>query len=128
MIISESVEDIRKTCPVKVSPAENNAIVCDIKKAEGQKCERCWNYSTKVGQFQHRPELCERCVQVIDDGIHAGLIAIDAEGYFWTDLRPFNDEAHLPMSDHIEYWAERFGETYRRELEQTATCCCSEPT
>jgi hypothetical protein len=119
MTVTESVEDIEKTCPPKVSPAKDSVFVVGIEKADGQKCERCWNYSTKVGQFQHRPELCERCVQVIDDGILAGLIAIDAEGCFWTDLRPFNDEAHLPMTDHVEYWAGRFGEQYRSELEGT---------
>jgi hypothetical protein len=114
MIISESVEDINKS----LSPQKlEDLIKVDVKKADGHKCERGWNYSTKVGQFQHRPELCERCVQVIDDGILAGLIAIDQEGYFWTDLRPFNDEAHLPMTEHIDYWAERFGEQYRSELE-----------
>ncbi len=32
-----------------------------IVKAEGEKCDRCWNYSTQVGSFTEDPTLCERC-------------------------------------------------------------------
>jgi len=32
-----------------------------IVSAEGQKCERCWNYSEQVGMFPADPILCERC-------------------------------------------------------------------
>lgn len=35
-------------------------------KAEGCKCDRCWNYSTYVGQFSNYPDLCERCVPILD--------------------------------------------------------------
>jgi isoleucyl-tRNA synthetase len=34
--------------------------VC-IHKAEGTKCERCWNYSTHVGENPRYPTICERC-------------------------------------------------------------------
>jgi isoleucyl-tRNA synthetase len=30
-------------------------------KADGTKCERCWNYSTHVGEDQKYPTVCERC-------------------------------------------------------------------
>ncbi len=33
----------------------------DVKKAEGVKCERCWNYSTHVGEDKTYPTVCERC-------------------------------------------------------------------
>eukprot|EP00891_Asterochloris_glomerata_P006431 jgi/Astpho2/6431/fgenesh1_pm.00094_%23_1_t len=36
-----------------------------ILRAEGQKCSRCWNYSTHCGQDAAHPELCERCLPVI---------------------------------------------------------------
>jgi isoleucyl-tRNA synthetase len=29
--------------------------------APGQKCERCWNYSTHVGEDKNYPTVCERC-------------------------------------------------------------------
>ncbi|CAN5365138.1 isoleucine--tRNA ligase [soil metagenome] len=33
----------------------------EIQKADGQKCERCWNYSVHVGEFTKYPTVCERC-------------------------------------------------------------------
>ena len=33
----------------------------EIRKASGQKCERCWNYSTQVGADARYPTVCERC-------------------------------------------------------------------
>lgn len=34
--------------------------------ADGEKCDRCWNYSTYVGKDDKHPLLCERCVAVIE--------------------------------------------------------------
>ena len=38
-----------------------------ITRAEGLKCERCWNYSTHVGESQLYPEVCERCVKALEE-------------------------------------------------------------
>ena len=32
-----------------------------VQKADGAKCERCWNYSTHVGENSRYPTVCERC-------------------------------------------------------------------
>lgn len=32
-----------------------------VVKAEGEKCERCWNYSTHVGEIAEHSTICERC-------------------------------------------------------------------
>ena len=37
----------------------------EVAKAAGQKCERCWNYSTRVGEDPKYPTLCERCAPVV---------------------------------------------------------------
>jgi len=37
----------------------------EVKKAEGAKCERCWNYSTHVGEDKTYPTVCERCSAVL---------------------------------------------------------------
>jgi isoleucyl-tRNA synthetase len=34
-------------------------------RAKGTKCERCWNYSTHVGESREYPTLCERCVAAL---------------------------------------------------------------
>ncbi|MCO5558729.1 hypothetical protein L7F22_012315 [Adiantum nelumboides] len=40
-----------------------------VSKADGSKCERCWNYSVKVGSSVDHPTLCERCQEVIGHGV-----------------------------------------------------------
>jgi isoleucyl-tRNA synthetase len=39
----------------------------DIQKAEGTKCERCWNYSVQVGGSEKYPTACERCVEALTE-------------------------------------------------------------
>src|SRR5205085_11428828 len=43
-----------------------------VERAAGEKCERCWNYSVRVGEFARYPTVCERCVEA--------LAEIEAEG------------------------------------------------
>ncbi len=38
-----------------------------IEKADGQKCDRCWNYSTRVGEFESYPTVCERCIEALTE-------------------------------------------------------------
>ncbi len=42
-------------------------IKVEVKKADGQKCERCWNYSTHVGEDPNYPTVCERCSAVLKE-------------------------------------------------------------
>jgi isoleucyl-tRNA synthetase len=41
-------------------------LTVEVAKAAGAECERCWNYSTHVGENQKYPTLCERCVGVLE--------------------------------------------------------------
>jgi isoleucyl-tRNA synthetase len=36
-----------------------------VQRADGKKCERCWNYSTRVGENTRYPTICERCSEAI---------------------------------------------------------------
>jgi isoleucyl-tRNA synthetase len=38
-----------------------------VKKAPGEKCERCWNYSVQVGKDQRYPTVCERCSRSLEE-------------------------------------------------------------
>ncbi len=38
-----------------------------ITGADGTKCERCWNYSTRVGESETYPTVCERCVAALHE-------------------------------------------------------------
>jgi isoleucyl-tRNA synthetase len=36
-----------------------------VERARGAKCDRCWNYSARVGENSTYPTLCERCVAAL---------------------------------------------------------------
>jgi len=44
---------------------ESRGILIKVEKAEGQKCERCWNYLSTVGANAEHPTLCHRCVEAV---------------------------------------------------------------
>jgi isoleucyl-tRNA synthetase len=39
----------------------------EVKKADGAKCDRCWNYSPHVGEDATYPTICERCSAVLKE-------------------------------------------------------------
>jgi len=49
------------------SPSGNGTggLGVEVSKADGEKCERCWNYSTHVGEDPAYPTICERCAPVL---------------------------------------------------------------
>ncbi|HWS54271.1 MAG TPA: isoleucine--tRNA ligase [Pyrinomonadaceae bacterium] len=49
-----------------------NALRVTVERAAGERCERCRNYSERVGEFTRYPTVCERCV--------VALAEIEAEG------------------------------------------------
>ena len=68
-------------CPVaggEAIPAEAThserlpALSIAVRRADGTKCERCWNYSTRVGESAEYPTVCERCVAALGE-IERGL-------------------------------------------------------
>jgi isoleucyl-tRNA synthetase len=44
-----------------------DAIDVTITRAPGDKCERCWNYSSRVGESSRYPTVCERCVAALGE-------------------------------------------------------------
>ncbi len=42
-----------------------------VQRADGKKCDRCWNYSIHVGENSRYPTVCERCNEAIAE-IEAG--------------------------------------------------------
>jgi isoleucyl-tRNA synthetase len=63
---------VSQTVIVAQAPAgaSESAILPGLKiavvKAEGAKCERCWNYSVHTGENPAYPGACERCVATLD--------------------------------------------------------------
>jgi isoleucyl-tRNA synthetase len=44
---------------------DTNDLAVAIEMAEGAKCQRCWVYSTHVGEYAQHPTLCDRCNEVV---------------------------------------------------------------
>src|SRR5437667_4823298 len=42
-----------------------SAIHVEVTRASGTKCERCWTYSTHVGEDKQYPTVCERCSRAL---------------------------------------------------------------
>jgi isoleucyl-tRNA synthetase len=40
-------------------------VIVVVHRADGKKCERCWNYSTRVGENSRYPTVCERCNEAL---------------------------------------------------------------
>jgi isoleucyl-tRNA synthetase len=57
------------------STLEADAIEVTITRAHGEKCERCWNYSTRIGESSQYPTVCERCVAALEEMEAAGLLS-----------------------------------------------------
>jgi isoleucyl-tRNA synthetase len=45
--------------------SQSDRVSIAIVKADGDKCERCWNYSVSVGSFADDPTICDRCNEAL---------------------------------------------------------------
>jgi isoleucyl-tRNA synthetase len=52
---------------VSLTRADTGDVTIKVTRAAGQKCERCWNYSTRVGESERYPTVCERCVEALNE-------------------------------------------------------------
>jgi isoleucyl-tRNA synthetase len=55
----------------QVEVIEGDRLSVEIAKADGEKCERCWNFSVRVGEDDRYPTVCERCVAALDEMFRA---------------------------------------------------------
>jgi len=55
------------TLEEKPSGNGTGSVSVQVSKADGKKCERCWNYSIHVGEDKGYPTICERCSAVLQE-------------------------------------------------------------
>ena len=46
---------------------DEDGLKVTVTRAHGEKCERCWNYSTRVGESSRYPSVCERCIEALEE-------------------------------------------------------------
>jgi len=51
----------------QVELKKGGAISVEVLNADGNKCERCWNFSTKVGEYEEFPTVCDRCLEALTE-------------------------------------------------------------
>jgi isoleucyl-tRNA synthetase len=56
---------VSKVGVVKTDDASSPDIEVKVFRADGKKCERCWNYSERVSEFNRYPTVCERCIEAL---------------------------------------------------------------
>lgn len=49
-----------------VELSEGSDVSVTVARARGKKCDRCWNYSEKVGTLAVHSSVCERCGAILD--------------------------------------------------------------
>jgi isoleucyl-tRNA synthetase len=61
----ELLKEIFIVSDVEIRQGNNSDAIVDVnvEKASGEKCERCWMYSTTVGQDKEHPHICHRCCE-----------------------------------------------------------------
>lgn len=45
--------------------SQSDALGVGVVDAAGEKCDRCWNHSVRVGESTEQPLICERCVEAL---------------------------------------------------------------
>ena len=64
LIVSE-VEIAENADDTFVKGEEAQDLYIKVLHADGEKCERCWKYSTELGKDSEHPTLCPRCASVL---------------------------------------------------------------
>jgi isoleucyl-tRNA synthetase len=62
LFIVSYVEIVNDSAGKAPEPEPSGGWTIEVLRADGKKCERCWNYSTHVGDDADYPTVCERCV------------------------------------------------------------------
>jgi len=53
--------------PAVSGTRDEKEVRVEVSRAEGKKCERCWNYEVSVGSHPEHQTICERCVEAIQN-------------------------------------------------------------
>ncbi len=61
LFIVSQVEISSAVWPAGVAMTQVPGLKIGIARAAGRKCERCWNFSDRIGEDKDHPTVCERC-------------------------------------------------------------------
>jgi isoleucyl-tRNA synthetase len=55
---------------VEVKRSTEGELNVTVERAAGEKCERCWKYTTDTGVDSRYPTVCGRCAKAVDETLH----------------------------------------------------------
>ena len=64
-IVSKLTLDDMAQAPAEAADTDVEGLKIAVSRAQGEKCERCWIYSTQLGTDPAHPTLCPRCAAVL---------------------------------------------------------------
>ena len=59
------VSAVEVTCDKQTFAGDVDGLTVSVENAQGEKCERCWKFSTTVGNDAKHPTLCAHCAAVL---------------------------------------------------------------
>ncbi|XP_047945517.1 isoleucine--tRNA ligase, chloroplastic/mitochondrial [Salvia hispanica] len=72
--ILRTIDDVKEddiACSGEYLIDDTSKVWIGVSRADGSKCERCWNFSPQVGSYDDHPSLCSRCHSVVSHPIPA---------------------------------------------------------
>ena len=66
--LKDDLPEIFKVSQVEIGVGDNFPdVAIEVSKADGEKCQRCWNYNSSVGKSEKHPSLCDKCEAAIGE-------------------------------------------------------------
>ncbi|MGL4897816.1 MAG: zinc finger domain-containing protein, partial [Cetobacterium sp.] len=62
----EILEEVFIVSQLVIANEKDDSFV-KVEHADGEKCERCWKYSTELGTNPEHPTVCPRCTSALVD-------------------------------------------------------------
>jgi len=67
-IVSDAeLADSKEGLPEGACTGQKVDLLISVEKAKGEKCQRCWTYSGSVGQSKEFPDICEKCINAMEE-------------------------------------------------------------
>lgn len=65
-LIVSQIEILTEKTEAFSAGEEYKDLFLQVLHADGEKCDRCWKYSTELGSVEGHPHICPRCSSVVE--------------------------------------------------------------
>ena len=61
----EELRELLNVSQLEIKPDGQAGVEVEVRRAAGQKCERCWHWETDIGTDPAHPTICARCMKAV---------------------------------------------------------------